>query len=164
MDKLYLHHVLIAVDDLELARQFYTFVLELQEIDHPPIAYPGLWYKIGDGQQQLHVLRSEATIRRNKSNDPYDIHFALRAKSYRDTLEWLRKKGSMTMVLTTSRRYSYDRPTPCKTAVVSTSEYPSETCWPEPSFFAPIDFESILLPWRVRPNFASSADRTPLAV
>ena len=94
MDKLYLHHVLIAVDDLELARQFYTFVLELQEIDHPPIAYPGLWYKIGDGQQQLHVLvRPEATIRRNKSNDPYDIHFALRAKSYRDTLEWLRKKG-----------------------------------------------------------------------
>jgi hypothetical protein len=38
-------------------------------------------------------VRSEATIRRNKSNDRYDIHFAVRMESYRDTLAWLRNKG-----------------------------------------------------------------------
>jgi catechol 2,3-dioxygenase-like lactoylglutathione lyase family enzyme len=36
MNKPYLHHVLVGVDDLERARQFYTGVLELQEIDRPP--------------------------------------------------------------------------------------------------------------------------------
>jgi glyoxylase I family protein len=94
MNKPYFHHVLIASDDLERSRQFYSGVLELEEINRPAFAYPGIWYKIGDGQQQLHIIvRSEATIRRNKSNDPNDIHFALRMESYRDTLAWLRNKG-----------------------------------------------------------------------
>jgi catechol 2,3-dioxygenase-like lactoylglutathione lyase family enzyme len=94
MNKPYFHHVLIASDDLEPSRQFYSDVLELEEINRPPFAYPGIWYKIGDGQQQLHIIvRSEATIRRNKPNDRYDIHFALRMESYRNTLAWLRNKG-----------------------------------------------------------------------
>jgi glyoxylase I family protein len=95
MNKFYLHHVHIAAEDLERTRQFYTGVLELQEIDRPPFDNPGIWYKIGGGQQQLHIVAraAEAMLRRNKPNDPNDIHFALRAKSYRDTLEWLRDKG-----------------------------------------------------------------------
>jgi catechol 2,3-dioxygenase-like lactoylglutathione lyase family enzyme len=85
MNKPYIHHILIAVDDLERTRHFYAGVLEMQEIDRP----------IGDGQQQLHILaRSDATLRRNKTNDPCDIHFALRVKnSYRETLGWLHGKG-----------------------------------------------------------------------
>jgi glyoxylase I family protein len=94
MNKPYLQHVHIAAEDLERTRQFYTGVLELQEIDRPPFDNPGIWYKIGDGQQQLHIIvRAEAMLRRNKSNDPNDIHFALRMKSYRNTLAWLRDKG-----------------------------------------------------------------------
>ena len=95
MNKPYLHHLLIAVDDMERTRQFYTAVLEMQEIDRPTgFDYPGIWYKIGDGQQQLHIqVRSDATLRRNKANDPNDVHFALRVTSYRDTLTWLRGKG-----------------------------------------------------------------------
>ena len=94
MNKPYVHHVLVAADDLERSRQFYSGVLELEEINRPAFAYPGIWYKIGDGQQQLHIIvRSEATIRRKKPNDPDDIHFALRMESYRDTLAWLRNKG-----------------------------------------------------------------------
>ena len=94
MSKLHLHHVLLAVDDLERARQFYTNVLEMQEIDRPAFAYPGIWYQIGDGQQQLHLLvRSDATLRRDQWVDFDDIHFALRVENYRDTLTWLREKG-----------------------------------------------------------------------
>ena len=94
MNKLYFHHVLIASEDLERSRQFYSSVLELEEINRPSFAYPGIWYKIGAGQQQLHIIvRSEATIRRSKSNDPNDIHFALRTETYRDALAWLRDKG-----------------------------------------------------------------------
>ena len=94
MNKPYLHHLLIAADDLERSRQFYSGVLELEEIERPAFAYPGIWYKIGDGQQTVHIIvRTDATLRRNKPNDPDDIHFALRMKSYRDTLAWLRAKG-----------------------------------------------------------------------
>jgi glyoxylase I family protein len=95
MEKAYLHHLLIAVEDLERARDFYTRVLEMQELDRPAFDNQGIWYKIGDGHQQLHlILRSDATLRRDKTNDPNDIHFALRVKSsYRDTLAWLRGKG-----------------------------------------------------------------------
>ena len=94
MRKFSLHHVLVAVDDLERAREFYTNVLEMQEIDRPGFDYPGIWYKIGDGQQELHILvRADATFRRDKWIDFDDIHFALRVESYRDTLTWLRGKG-----------------------------------------------------------------------
>ena len=94
MSKLYLHHVLIAVGDLERTREFYTNVLEMEEIDRPTFDYPGIWYKIGDGQQQLHILvRSDATLRRDKWIDFNDIHFALRVESYRETLTWLHEKG-----------------------------------------------------------------------
>ena len=98
MSKLHLHHVLLAVDDLERARQFYTNVLEMQEIDRPAFAYPGIWYQIGDGQQQLHLLvRSDATLRRDKWVDFDDIHFALRVENYRDTLSGSAKKASATI-------------------------------------------------------------------
>jgi catechol 2,3-dioxygenase-like lactoylglutathione lyase family enzyme len=58
----------IAVEDLERARQFYTAVLEMQELDRPEgFGHPGIWYQIGDGKPQLHILvRSEATLRRDK--------------------------------------------------------------------------------------------------
>jgi len=68
MNKLCFHHLSIAVDDLERARQFYTDVLEMQELDRPEgFGHPGIWYQIGDGQPQLHILvRPEATLRRDK--------------------------------------------------------------------------------------------------
>ena len=95
MNKLCFHHLSIAVDDLERARQFYTDVLEMQELDRPEgFGHPGIWYQIGDGQPQLHILvRSEATLRRDKWIDLADIHFALRVQSYRDTVLWLDSKG-----------------------------------------------------------------------
>ena len=94
MNTLYIHHVLIAVDDLERTRQFYTGILQLQELQRPNFEYPGLWYKIGDGQQELHInVRSDATLRRDKWIDRNDVHLALRVKSYRDTLAWLGGQG-----------------------------------------------------------------------
>ena len=38
------------------------------------------------------MVRSEATLRRDKWIDLADIHFALRVESYRDTLAWLGSK------------------------------------------------------------------------
>ncbi|HKQ87946.1 MAG TPA: VOC family protein [Candidatus Acidoferrales bacterium] len=94
MIKPYLHHILIGVDDLERSRDFYRDVLELREIDRPPFTFPGLWFQIGDAEQHLHIIVGMGALQRTgRPNDPQDIHFALRVKSYRETLDWLHKKG-----------------------------------------------------------------------
>jgi glyoxylase I family protein len=93
MDKPYLHHVLVAAQELEKSRRFYREVLELEEIDRPTFPYAGAWFQLGDNQN-LHILvRSDATLREEKGVDAYDVHFALRVKSYRETLGWLQAKG-----------------------------------------------------------------------
>jgi catechol 2,3-dioxygenase-like lactoylglutathione lyase family enzyme len=59
MNKSYVHHVLIAADDLERSRQFYSGVLELQEINRPAFAYPGIWCKIGrSGAERFQLSKS----------------------------------------------------------------------------------------------------------
>src|SRR5215831_3168556 len=92
-DQLYLHHILVAVDDVERSRRFYRDVLEFQEIARPAFPFPGIWFQIGDGCHIHIVLRAETMMRRNKPNDPWDVHFALRVPSYEKTLAWLRSKG-----------------------------------------------------------------------
>jgi catechol 2,3-dioxygenase-like lactoylglutathione lyase family enzyme len=89
----FLHHILIAVDDVERSRRFYRDVLEFQEVDRPTFPFPGVWLQIGVSCQIHIAMRSECVMRRGKGNDPYDVHFALRVRSYRKTLDWLRTKG-----------------------------------------------------------------------
>jgi glyoxylase I family protein len=94
MEKFRLHHVLLCVDDLERSRRFYRDTLELEETARPTFDYPGLWFNLANGEPGIHILvRSDATIRRGKANDPYDVHMAVRVKSYRETLAWLHDKG-----------------------------------------------------------------------
>jgi catechol 2,3-dioxygenase-like lactoylglutathione lyase family enzyme len=92
--QLYLHHILVAVDDLERSRHFYRDVLELKEIDRPPFNFPGLWFQLGEAEQHLHIIVGMGALQRTgRPNNPQDIHFALRVRSYRETLAWLRTKG-----------------------------------------------------------------------
>jgi glyoxylase I family protein len=94
MDKPFLHHILVAVDDLERSRTFYRDVLEMEEIARPPFNFPGLWFRIGTGDQHLHIIVGMAALQRTgRPNNPQDIHFALRVKSYKETLIWLKGKG-----------------------------------------------------------------------
>ena len=89
-----LHHILIGVDDLERSRAFYRDVLEMQEIDRPPFTFAGLWFRIGDNDQHLHIIVGEGAMQRTgRPNDPQDVHFALRVPSYGETLNWLHAKG-----------------------------------------------------------------------
>lgn len=89
-----LHHVSIAVKDLEASKTFYTQILGLQEIERPDFDFGGAWYQLGD--RQLHLIRDErgtSTFRDGKSLDSRDSHFAMRVKSYRQTRDFLRSKG-----------------------------------------------------------------------
>ena len=91
--KPFIHHVLVVVQELERSRRFYGDTLELEEIDRPVFPYEGAWFQLASNQQ-LHLLeRSDATFRGERGVDAFDLHFAMRVKSYRDTLAWLRSKG-----------------------------------------------------------------------
>jgi len=87
-----LHHVNLPVTDLERARKFYQEVLDLTEIDRPPFEFPGAWYQLGDRQLHL-IVQDNSTFRDGKSVDSADIHFGIRAKSYRETREFMHSKG-----------------------------------------------------------------------
>ena len=84
-----LHHVLVAARDLERSKRFYREVLELEEIARPNFRYPGAWFRFWNGLQLHIVVRPDATFREQKLLDSFDVHFAVRVKSYSQTLESL---------------------------------------------------------------------------
>jgi len=74
-----LSHVSITVTDATKARDFYTGVLEFQEIPRPAFDFPGIWYSLG-GDLQLHIILNDQLVRpateREKIVARYP-HFAL---------------------------------------------------------------------------------------
>jgi catechol 2,3-dioxygenase-like lactoylglutathione lyase family enzyme len=91
-----LHHVSIPVIDIEISKKFYREILNLQEIERPPLGFPGAWFKIGD--REIHLIqntneKSNPTFRTGKNIDSRDTHFAIRVKSYQEVLDHLYSKG-----------------------------------------------------------------------
>ncbi|MBO9129382.1 VOC family protein [Bacillus sp. 165] len=86
-----LHHVSLTVTDLEKSKGFYEHILCLKEIPRPDFDFPGAWYEIEGQQLHLIVDPSSQTIRQDKSLSSREGHFALRVKSYYDTLTWLKQ-------------------------------------------------------------------------
>ncbi|MEO8028611.1 MAG: VOC family protein, partial [Bryobacteraceae bacterium] len=50
-----IHHVSLAVSNLEASKRFYREVLRLEEIARPPFAFAGAWFQVGSSQQ-LHLI------------------------------------------------------------------------------------------------------------
>ena len=91
-----LHHVSLPVSDLEQAKRFYEDVLGLKAIARPPFDFPGAWYQVGEGQQLHLIVHDKSTFRSGKGMDTRDVHFAIRVKSYRATLDFLHSQGYST--------------------------------------------------------------------
>lgn len=89
------HHVSLPVSDLERARAFYGGILGLPQMDRPPFAFAGAWYRVGD--RSLHLIVREAagaaTFRRDKGVDSRDGHFAIRVQSYSGAVAHLFSHG-----------------------------------------------------------------------
>jgi glyoxylase I family protein len=88
-----LHHVSVAVTDLERSKHFYGRLLGLTEIARPPFDFGGAWYQLGDRQLHLIVNASARTLRGTNEIDSRDGHSAIRVRSYRETLDHLRTHG-----------------------------------------------------------------------
>jgi catechol 2,3-dioxygenase-like lactoylglutathione lyase family enzyme len=48
-----IHHMNVAIDDVDEARAFYAGILGLSEIERPNVGRPGLWF--GCGANELHL-------------------------------------------------------------------------------------------------------------
>lgn len=86
-----LHHVSLAVTNLERSKAFYRDVLGLREIERPPFEFAGAWYGVGD--RQLHLIVHDKPTLRTRGIDSHDVHFALRVTSYRETVSFLEARG-----------------------------------------------------------------------
>lgn len=73
-----IHHISIAVDDLEEARDFYAGLLELVETDRPPLPNPGYWFQVGETQLHLTLKPSEDIGEEIPGTGTGETHFALR--------------------------------------------------------------------------------------
>jgi len=87
-----LHHVAVPVSDLARAKEFYSGVLGLKEIARPNFTFDGAWYQAGDRQLHL-IVAKNPTFRLGKDINSQDGHWALRVRSFRQALEYLRSKG-----------------------------------------------------------------------
>jgi glyoxylase I family protein len=93
MDIASLHHVALTVTDLERSRRFYREVLGLDEIARPNFPFPGAWFQVGEAQQLHLIVHTNPTFRTNKGLDTRDVHFAIRVRSYWETVEFLKARG-----------------------------------------------------------------------
>ncbi|WP_273850235.1 VOC family protein [Guptibacillus spartinae] len=88
-----IHHVSLAVTDIEQAKNFYKDILCLEEIERPQFGFPGAWYQIGNQQLHLIVHPEAETLRATNELSSKEGHFAFRVKSYDETVRWLKEKG-----------------------------------------------------------------------
>jgi catechol 2,3-dioxygenase-like lactoylglutathione lyase family enzyme len=94
MDYQLIHHIAINVTDLERSRRFYREVFGLEEIARPPFDFPGAWFALGTGGQQLHlIVWADHTLRTGKGLEPRDVHFAVRVPSFGRAVEYFRSRG-----------------------------------------------------------------------
>ncbi|WP_394172668.1 VOC family protein [Guptibacillus hwajinpoensis] len=89
----HLHHVSLAVTDLDRAKSFYSHILCLNEIERPAFDFPGAWYQVGSQQLHLIVYPEASTLRGTDELTSREGHFAFRVKSYEETLKWLKSTG-----------------------------------------------------------------------
>ena len=84
-----LDHTSVCVSDVERSRQFYEGLLELTPLERPDFGFPGMWYRLGEGQ--LHLIQRLRTPPAGKADgtiDATDPHFAIEV----DDLEAMRAR------------------------------------------------------------------------
>lgn len=87
------HHVSLPVRDLGRATAFYRDVLNLKSMDRPPSSFSDAWFELPGGGQYLHLVYSPSgTFREGDDIKPSDSHFVLRASTWREVFELLRRK------------------------------------------------------------------------
>ncbi|RYE08545.1 MAG: lactoylglutathione lyase [Hyphomicrobiales bacterium] len=76
-----LHHVSLAVTDIDQSRQFYQQLFGLDLLVRPPFDSVGVWFAVGP--LQLHLIEYQAgSFRRDASISTLDGHFAFNTPDF----------------------------------------------------------------------------------
>ena len=84
-----LNHVALQISNIDISRDFYSQVLDLQEIPTPAFDYPVVWFSLGAGRE-LHLVGRETDI---KTIPIRGNHFALEVANVYQAEKHLQEKG-----------------------------------------------------------------------
>jgi len=87
-----LHHVSIAVKDIDRSIAFYRDVFGLEQIARPPFSTVGAWFACGALQVHL-IVNPTGTFRDVATIDTADGHFAFRTDDFEGCIRDLVAKG-----------------------------------------------------------------------
>ena len=76
-----LHHVSLAVTDIDRSRQFYQQMFGLELLPRPPFDSIGVWLEVGTLQVHLIQFR-EGTFRPQSTASTLDSHFAFKTADF----------------------------------------------------------------------------------
>ena len=88
----HLHHVSLAVTNLENSAAFYMDVFGMRQITRPPLKSKGIW--LSGGSLELHLISNPAgSFRQNRTINSHDFHFAIRVEDFEAFMAGLAAKG-----------------------------------------------------------------------
>ncbi len=70
-----MHHVSLAVSDLNASKHFFCEILGLPEDERPEFDFPGAWLAVGD--RQIHLIQEQKANRKQNSQLTRSDHLAL---------------------------------------------------------------------------------------
>jgi catechol 2,3-dioxygenase-like lactoylglutathione lyase family enzyme len=91
IELLKLHHVSLAIRDLEASKLFYGGILGLPEIERPGFRFPGAWYALGD--RQMHLIQESSGARESAERLSRSDHIALEVADVDAVRERLSAQG-----------------------------------------------------------------------
>ncbi len=96
MDIRMLDHTAINVADVEKSRKFYTEKIGLTEMARPDFDFDGVWYEVGPGRQQFHLISHKDLTGHDlpaRNGPRMEHHFALRVADIEATRQELESRG-----------------------------------------------------------------------
>lgn len=96
MEILTMDHAAVNVSDVETSRKFYTEQLGLKEMQRPDFGFGGVWYEVGPGKQQFHLISHKDLLKEDlpKAAKPRsEHHVAFRVRDPAATRKELESRG-----------------------------------------------------------------------
>lgn len=89
-------HIALIVKDLQIAKNFYSDVLNLEEMDRPNFFIKGLWYKLGKSQLHLMLYENATEPSVHPLNETVQPHFAIAVteKDFFSIIQKLKSAGT----------------------------------------------------------------------
>lgn len=89
-------HAAVNVTDVEVSRKFYTEKLGLTEMERPAFDFGGVWYEVGPGKQQFHLISHKDMLKEDlpvSTKPRFEHHVAFRVQDINATRKELESRG-----------------------------------------------------------------------